>query len=79
MSKGNNKNWGNTGAKYLKTGDETGHLCYKCDYPMVIVKKGVFRNWSVRRRIQWLIRCQCCGREVSNRYVEYSAWAEVYI
>ena len=41
--------WEATGAKYLKTGDETGHLCYKCDYPMVMVKQRVTKKWTKKK------------------------------
>jgi RNase P subunit RPR2 len=72
--------WEKTGTKYLKTGDESGHLCYQCDYPMIIVKKGVVRKWSKgKKRIEWSIRCQCCGKEIPTCQVRYIGAAEVYV
>jgi len=72
--------WEKTGVKYLKSGDESGHLCFKCDYPMIIIKKRVANKFSKGKKImEWSIRCQCCGREVPTKMVRYAAVAEVYI
>ena len=71
--------WEATGAKYLKTGDMTGHLCYKCDYPMVMVKQRVTKKWTKKKIMEWSIRCQCCGREIPTASVRYIATADVYI
>ncbi len=59
----------NTGMKYLKTGDETGHLCSECDTPMIIDKSGK----------GWCIYCRCCGKTVSTRSVKYTESASAYM
>ena len=42
------------GYVYLKSGDETGDLCYDCGSPMFIDKTGGRK---------WLLRCHC-GRVI---------------
>ena len=74
--------WEKTGVKYLKTGDESGHLCSICDYPMVMVKKwAVSKSVKGKRKatMEWSIRCQCCGKEIPTAQVRYIGAAEVYI
>ena len=72
--------WEKTGAKYLKTGEESGHLCSDCDYPMVMIKRRVAHKWNKGKKImEWSIRCQCCGKEIPTCNVKYTATADVYI
>jgi len=59
----------NTGMKYLKTGDETGHLCSECDIPMIIDKTGK----------GWYVYCRCCGKKVSTHDVKYTSSVSAYI
>lgn len=49
------------GWKYLKTGDEIGHLCLDCGSALFIDKTGK----------KWTIRCHC-GREIhfSHHFTE---------
>lgn len=65
--------WEKTGVRYLKTGDESGHLCERCSTPMIIIKK---RGGKKRG---WYLYCQGCGRKVPTEYVKYTSYAEVFV
>ncbi len=57
------------GEIYLKTGEESGHLCQKCDTPTIIDKRGG----------TWTIYCPCCGRELPSKKINFSEDAEVHV
>jgi hypothetical protein len=58
--------------KYLKSGDESGHLCSRCDVPMVFEKgylldyngKKIFKNGKAEK--EWFILCRCCGKKLGD-------------
>lgn len=66
--------WEKTGAKYLKTGDESGHLCSECDVPMTIDKTNVNKKGGT-----WYIECRCCGKKLATKEVGYTSHAPVYV
>ena len=66
--------WEKTGAKYLKTGDESGHLCYLCDVPMIMIKTNVNKKGGT-----WYVYCRCCGREIPTALVKYTSYTSAYI
>jgi len=63
--------YGESGYKYLKTGDESGDLCIECDTPMIIIKTG-------KRDDSWKLRCQGCGREIPFRS-NHIAFTSAYV
>jgi len=58
------------GEAYLKTGDESGHLCRECDLPMKIDKRG---------GNGWTIYCPCCGKELSSKMVSFAETAKAHV
>jgi hypothetical protein len=56
--------------KYLKTGDETGHLCYYCDVPIIIKKS--------KKKGKTYVYCPCCGERLYGN-VGYNSYDNVYL
>jgi RNase P subunit RPR2 len=59
------------GYRYLKTGDESGDLCVRCDVPLLIDKR--VRKNQKKDEHSWQLWCPCCGRRIEfasewNRY-----------
>lgn len=62
------------GYRYLKTGDESGDLCVRCDVPLLIDKTGK----KEKGKHAWKLWCRCCGRTIPF-VSEYDREAHVYL
>jgi hypothetical protein len=75
--------YGSDGSKYLKTGDESGNLCVRCDIPMLIDKRGITVKNKDGKEVHkkgWYEYCRCCGRTIEfSGCTHHSRIKSVYV